>query len=233
MSPVAWCLGINRHLNPKPDSIQLHPTAVGRPLGASNHRPEPCVDLRDSDFRRLRASSKVWPCRNVRSIIGMLLLRTGTPDTVLDYRHMIHSRSPYRFTARGPVLFPGMGSFESHDGVAQRRTCPWSDAPLFAITLVYWAVGPATIQNHHQTWHTGESRQEVLVEICIGPAHDDQHLGIRKRPRGGLRARALCGANRFLASSLSCHRVPVHPSHDLHPDRAAPPRPRRFGVTLF
>jgi hypothetical protein len=77
-----------------------------------------------------------------------------------------------------------MGSFESHGGVAQRRKRPWSDAPLFAITLVYWAVGPATIQNHHQTRHTGESRQEVLVEICIGPAHDDQHLGSLKRLRG-------------------------------------------------
>jgi len=46
--------------------------------------------------------------------------------------------------------------FESYNGVAQRRNRALSDAPLFAITLVYRAVGFATLQNHPHTRHTGE-----------------------------------------------------------------------------
>jgi hypothetical protein len=71
-------------------------------------------------------------------------------------------------------------TFESHEGIAQRRNCALSHAPLLAITLVSWAVGLATLQNHHQTWHTGEPRQQVFVESGVGPAHDDEHLGIRE-----------------------------------------------------
>jgi len=41
-------LGINRHLKPKPNSIQLHATAIGCPFGAPNHRTEPLADLGDS-----------------------------------------------------------------------------------------------------------------------------------------------------------------------------------------
>jgi len=79
------------------------------------------------------------------------------------------------------VLFPaGWLPFESYDGVAQPRNLALSDTPLFVITLVYRAVGLATLQNHHHAWHTGEPSQEVLIEICVGPAHDDEHLGIRK-----------------------------------------------------
>ena len=74
--------------------------------------------------------------------------------------------------------------FESHDGVAQRRNRALSDAPLFAIALVYRAVRLSTLRNHPHTWHTGEPLQEVLVEIGVVPAHHDEHLGIRKRLRG-------------------------------------------------
>ena len=74
--------------------------------------------------------------------------------------------------------------FESHDGVSQRRNHDLSDAPLFAIALVYRAVRLATLLNHPHTWHTGEPLQEVLVEIGVVPAHHDEHLGIRKRLRG-------------------------------------------------
>jgi hypothetical protein len=58
--------------------------------------------------------------------------------------------------------------FESHHGVAQRRNRTLSDAPLFAIALVYRAVGLAPLQNHPHTWHTGEPPHEVLVEILVG-----------------------------------------------------------------
>jgi hypothetical protein len=44
-------LGINGHLNPKPDAIQFHPTPVGCPLDSLDHRPELGVDLIDSAFK--------------------------------------------------------------------------------------------------------------------------------------------------------------------------------------
>src|SRR4030095_943039 len=44
-------LGINRHLKPKPNSIQLHATAIGCPFGAPNHRAEPTTDLTDSELK--------------------------------------------------------------------------------------------------------------------------------------------------------------------------------------
>ena len=35
-------LGINRHVEPKLDSIQLHATAIGCPFGAPNDGAEQC-----------------------------------------------------------------------------------------------------------------------------------------------------------------------------------------------
>jgi hypothetical protein len=46
-------LGINRHLKPKANSIQLYATVIGRPFGAPNHRAEPPADLSDSECKAL------------------------------------------------------------------------------------------------------------------------------------------------------------------------------------
>jgi len=42
---------IDRHLEPKTNSIQLHATAIGRPFGAPNQRAEPPADLSDSEVK--------------------------------------------------------------------------------------------------------------------------------------------------------------------------------------
>jgi hypothetical protein len=44
-------LGIDRHLKPKPNSIELYATAIGCPFSAPNHRAEPTADLTDSELK--------------------------------------------------------------------------------------------------------------------------------------------------------------------------------------
>src|SRR3989441_2546370 len=135
-------------------------------------------------------------------------------------------------------IFPrGRLAFESHDGVAQRRNHDLSDAPLFAIALVYRAVGLATLLNHPHTWHTGEPLQEVLVEIGVVPAHHDEHLGIRKRLRGQgferlflltrtdsvRRRRVVIGFPLTQVAGLTF--LLARRADDLHPDQAMLPWP--------
>jgi hypothetical protein len=79
------------------------------------------------------------------------------------------------------VLFNwGRLPFESHDGVAERRTRALSDAPFIVLALIHRAVGLATFQDYAHTSHTSEPPQEVLIQIDVIRAHDYEHLGIRK-----------------------------------------------------
>src|SRR6266446_1185029 len=113
---------------------------------------------------------------------GVVFERWVTPlDAELD---LLHAADECHRSITVCLIPRARLPFESHDGVAQRRNRALSDAPLFAIALVYRAVGLATFRNHPHTWHTGEPLQKVLVEIGVVPAHHDEHLGIRKRLRG-------------------------------------------------
>lgn len=77
------CLGVNPHLNPKPDSLEFHPIAVGRPLDPPKHRPEPSGDLMDRCFEAASG----------------LFLGPAVLDGQADQRHIYCARIP-RTTGR-------------------------------------------------------------------------------------------------------------------------------------
>jgi hypothetical protein len=127
--------------------------------------------------------------RRNRARLGRLPAHRGVPPCGVTFERWVTLLTADLLAARGERMslvnavyrIPcGRLPFESHNGVAQRRNRALPGAPLLAIALVYRAVGLATLQNHHHTWHTGEPLQEVLVEIGVVPAHHDEHLGIRK-----------------------------------------------------
>jgi hypothetical protein len=80
-------LGIDRHLKPKPEAIQLHPTMLGCPLGTPNHRSKSDIDLIDSDFKA--------PARLFKAL-AML-------ERQVDQRHVVALKTTTQISTQQPA----------------------------------------------------------------------------------------------------------------------------------